>query len=89
MEELERTTSAREMRDWSMYYALEPWGSARDNMHAGIVSSTVFNMLRSKDQEPRQFVDFMLKESDPAAESRAKTQKFVAALRAMAKPKRK
>jgi len=89
VEELERTTSAREMQDWSYFYGVEPWGASRDNMHAGIVASTVFNMNRAASEKARSFTDFMLKEHDPEAEGREKTQKFVAALRALAKPKRK
>lgn len=89
MEELERTTSAREMQDWSYYSAIEPWGAQRDNMHAGIITAMVFNMNKSKDAEPRSYSDFMLIERDPSAEARAKTQNFVAGLRALAKPKRK
>lgn len=89
MEELEQTTSAREMRDWSYFYSVEPWGAERDNMHAGIITAMVFNTSRSRDTDARSYTDFMLRESDPHAEGLAKTQKFVAALRALAKPKRK
>lgn len=77
------------MLDWSYFYGVEPWGAERDNMHAGLIAAMVFNRHRTRDEEMRSFRDFMFKEADPAAESRAKTQKFVAGLRALAKPKRK
>lgn len=76
------------MLDWSYYSQIEPWGAERDNMHAGIIAAMVFNMNRARSEDPRSFRDFMLRESDPEAESLAKTQKFVAGLRALAKPRK-
>lgn len=76
------------MQDWSAFYGVEPWGAERDNMHAGIITAMVFNMNRAKEEHPRSFRDFMLKEHDPAAEGLEKTRKFVAGLRALAKPKK-
>lgn len=85
--ELGQTVSAREMQDWAEYWTLEPWGAMRDNLHTGIMASLLFNANRGQGQEPRQPQDFMITDGESAKET--KMQKFVANLRAMAKPKKK
>lgn len=87
MAELEATVSAREMIAWSDYYDLEPWGAMRDNIHAGIVASMLFNVNRGRAEKPRTFNDFLLITNEEEIKQ-TKTQQFVVALRAMAKPKK-
>lgn len=59
----------------------------RDNLHTGIIAALLFNVNRGQSQEPRQPQDFMI--TDGESVKQTKTQKFVAALRAMAKPKKR
>lgn len=87
VEELAETTSAREILDWQAYWNVEPWGAIRDNMHAGIITSMIFNANRSRNDKARSYSDFMLKDPEQVKESG--TQKFVAALRALAVPRKK
>ena len=39
---------------------MEPFGDRRADLLAGIIASTVFNMLRGKDVEPRSPKKFMI-----------------------------
>lgn len=87
MQELEVSVSARELADWAAYWGVEPWGAERDNMHAAVIASLIFNANRGKDTEPRKMDDFMFREV--AVVNAKETTKFVAALRALAKSKRK
>lgn len=43
------------------YYALEPFGAERDNIHAGLIASTVANVHISKKDKMLKPADFMLK----------------------------
>lgn len=85
---MEHTTSAREIQDWDAYYKVEPWGAARDNMHAGIVAAMVYNVNRGKDRKALTFADFALSVPERTANT-IETVKFVTALRALAKPKKR
>lgn len=58
--ELEQGMTARELDDWARYYELEPFGAARDNLHAGIIASVIANQYRRKGAEPITPADFML-----------------------------
>lgn len=74
------------MQDWAEYWTLEPWGAMRDNLHTGIVASLLYNVNRGN-AEPRQPQDFMITDGESVKET--KMQKFLANLRAMAKPKKR
>ena len=39
--ELGRRVSSSELMEWAAFYRLEPFGPARDNMHAGLICATV------------------------------------------------
>lgn len=58
--ELEDGMTARELRDWVVYYDLEPFGAARDNLHAGIIASVIANQYQRKGAQPITPADFML-----------------------------
>lgn len=75
------------MQDWAQFYSVEPWGSMRDNMHAGMIAAMVFNVNRGDKAKPLSFQDFLLREVEQV--KNIETQKFVATLRALAKPKKK
>jgi hypothetical protein len=50
---------ASEILEWRQFYEIEPWGASRDDLRAGIIASTVYNMQRgrgSKHLGPRAFM---------------------------------
>jgi hypothetical protein len=75
---------AGEFARWQRYWAEEPWGPWRDNMHAAMLTAAVLNSTpgRKKAVKPD---DFMLRSRD--AKRAATTLKSLAALRALAKRK--
>lgn len=60
--ELLARVSSHELSEWLEYYKLEPFGQERDNLHAGLVASTIANVNRDADRqaEPYKPRDFML-----------------------------
>lgn len=60
------------LTEWMAYYSLEPFGQERDNMHAGLVASAVYNVNRDQKKQRKAFQpgDFML-EFDSAGEVKA------------------
>lgn len=63
--ELEASMSSSEFTQWMAFYNVQPFGPERDNVHAGIVASTVANANRGKSQRPFAVSDFVLKPKDP------------------------
>ena len=55
---------ASELQEWMTYWRMEPWGSYRDNIHAGLIASTIANVYRSKNRRPVSFEEFMLSDRD-------------------------
>lgn len=72
-----------ELRAWEAYYALEPWGQARDNMHAGLIAAAVSNPHRKKGTRPVTHKDFMLVPRDEQFADNRK--RFFSGMRAMAR----
>lgn len=83
--ELNASLTYSEFRAWEAYYAVEPWGAARDNMHAGLIAAAIGNTNRKKGSRPLTFKDFMLTPRDE--QFRDNRQRFFGMLRANAKPK--
>ena len=82
--------SARELDDWARYYAQEPWGAVRDNMHAGLIAAEIRAPRIKRGKKLPTYKDFMFRDAETArAERRAGTVKALAALRASAKRKPK
>ncbi len=48
--------------EYMEYYAMSPFGSQRDNVHAGLIAATIANVNRNKSQQPFSADDFMLKQ---------------------------
>lgn len=74
---------ARELDDWAEYYASEPWGAYRDNLHAGIIASVVANSAPTRKRGAKALKpgDFVLR---TVAEKRAQdTRRSLAHLRAI------
>lgn len=83
MAELNASLTYNEFRAWEAFYNLEPWGPARDNMHAGIIAAAVLNPHRKRGQRPATYADFMLRpRQEQFADSR---QRFFGMLRANAR----
>jgi len=51
--------SARELQDWQTFYAAEPFGAIRDNLHAGLIASIMVNLLREKGSAAVTPADFL------------------------------
>jgi len=83
--------SAAEFDEWGNYYAVEPFGAARDNLHAGIVASVIANAARAmsggKKSDPFKPTDFLLQTADER--QKRSLAAGVAKLRGMAKRKKK
>ncbi len=78
---------ASELREWQMFWAREPWGSYRDNLHTGVLASLIVNALRAKGTKAVTYQDFMLVDKDD--HRKKKTGETVAWLKAVATPKNK
>lgn len=65
---------------------MEPFGSERDNIHAGIIASTLAN-IHGGSKKTWSAKDFMV--IDPITRRTQSTTQFVAGLKALAKPKSK
>ena len=82
--------AASEFDEWARYYAAEPFGAVRDNLHAGIIAAVVANAARalsgSKKADQLQASDFLL--LAPGERKKRSLAAGVAKLRSMAKPKK-
>lgn len=70
--ELLARISSLELSEWMAFYSIEPFGTERDNLHAGVVASATVNLWRDSDDEPARPQDFLLQfgaqdDTDPAA----------------------
>lgn len=51
---------SRELTYWQAMYRIDPWGSERGDLQAGIVAATVFNVNRDKSTSAASPSDFRL-----------------------------
>ena len=73
---------ATELLNWKAMYQIDPFGTFRDNLHTGMIASTVYNMQRGKNSRPMKATDFLIKDKNQRrAEETAQT---LAALNRMA-----
>jgi len=56
--EIEASMGSAELSEWQEYYALEPFGTWRDNWHSAQLAALIFNVNRGK-QKPVSTADFM------------------------------
>ena len=68
------------------FYSEDPWGSRRDNIHAGLVASTIANAFRSKKGKAITYQDFML--VDRSDYRKKKTSEFLGWLGKVAQNKK-
>lgn len=49
---------SRELTEWMLIYREDPWGGFRSDLHAGIVASTMANVMKSKGKSyaPKDFM---------------------------------
>jgi len=59
LEQAQREISSAEFAEWMVYYEMDPFGGCRSDYQAGVVASTVFNMLRGKGGRTVKPEDFM------------------------------
>tara|TARA_Y100001951_G_C11255413_1_gene249052 strand:+ start:868 stop:1122 length:255 start_codon:yes stop_codon:yes gene_type:complete len=62
--ELLARIDSRELSEWMAYYELNPFGSVRDDLQAGIIASTIANVNRGKNDKsfaPSDFMPYMEK----------------------------
>jgi hypothetical protein len=65
---------------------LEPFGSARDNLHAAQIAAIIANVNRNpKKTKPFKVADFMW--VDPQSRKEQETEDFISNLKMRAKPK--
>lgn len=57
--ELLARIDSRELSEWMAYYEVNPFGSVRDDLQAGIVASTIANVNRGKNDKSFTPSDFM------------------------------
>jgi hypothetical protein len=76
---------AAEYDNWAAYYALEPWGAYRDNLHAGIIASVIAKAHSNGKRKPPEPGDFILRTREE--QRRDETTQSLGVLRALAKRK--
>lgn len=49
-----------ELSEWMQFYTLDPWGTQRDDLQAGIIASTIANANSSKGKafQPMDFMPY-------------------------------
>ncbi len=83
--EIEQTFAAREVEEWHEYYAREPWGAWRDNVHAAQICALLFNINRAKGTRRVSYKDFLLTDAQQhKVSARARVVNF---FRSIGKPK--
>lgn len=87
MEELHHTLSSAEYQRWLLYWEVEPWGSFRDNIHAGQIASAIWNARPGKKQKLAKATDFLLRDKEEAAAGT--TKQALQSLRLLATKRRK
>lgn len=70
----------------AQFYAEEPWGAWRDNVHAAFIAATIRNVFRKKGTRAVEWNDFML--VNKSEHQRGKLSSFVSWMKSMAKPRK-
>lgn len=84
--ELDERMPASEFTHWMALWRMDPWGTQRDNMHAGILASILANVHRKKNAKAYTVDDFMFRDRHSKRES--DTRGFFAGLKSLAKRKK-
>ena len=59
--ELQAKMSATELKEWQVFYAMEPFGHIRDDLNAGLITNTMMNIHRGEKQSAYKLEDTMLR----------------------------
>jgi len=81
-QELVQRMSSTEFSDWVEFWRREPWGPIRDNMHAGVIASTIANRMRGRNAKATTMQDFML--VTPEQDAEQKQSKILGLFQALA-----
>ena len=74
---------SKELMDWEAYYAAEPWGQLRDNMHAGMITALLANQGRKRGSRAQTYEDFLLVPAQDKFEDNRR--RFFGSLKSLAK----
>jgi Protein of unknown function (DUF4035) len=75
VEELGERMSSSEFREWTVFYANDPWGEARADLRSAHLASLFYNAHRSKDAPVGQLADFVLfRPFEPEAKRETETE---------------
>jgi hypothetical protein len=81
--------SDREYRSWLRYWAEEPWGPYRDNMHAAMLAVQILRPHVREGKKAPALEDFMFKPpEDPEIVRKRNALTFLAMLKSSAKKRR-
>lgn len=79
--------SAQELDSWELFWQVEPWGSYRDNIHAGIIASAVLAPHVQRGKKAPIYTDFLLR--DKAETQQAAENNLLAFFKSVAKKREK
>lgn len=83
--ELDATLGSGELTEWKAFYAMEPFGAFRDNLHAGVVAAAIVNVNRARRGDKVYGPsDFLLRTEEE--QRKEMTRRTLGALMAMAVP---
>lgn len=74
--ELEDSLGSKELNEWQAYYHIEPFGQWRDNYHAAMLATAIYN-TSGRIKKPAKINDFMI---EPPQITEQRKQKEVMAL---------
>lgn len=88
--EIEHTVAYRELQQWQQYWMQEPWGTWRDNAHAGLIAATIANAFRADKRQSFSMEDFFLLDAEADEQRRVERaqrgqQTFIKLMRSLAK----
>ena len=81
--ELESRMGSSELAEWVRFWQMDPWGAYRDNIHAGLIASTLANVYRRKNSPPITYQEFML--VDKSTQAKRRNREFLGWMSAVAK----
>lgn len=56
--ELEHRMPAGELVEWMAYFTIEPWGQVQEDFRAGVIASTLVNVMADTKGRPSKPSDF-------------------------------
>lgn len=81
--ELNDSISSDEIAEWAAYYQIDPFGSIRGDMQAGIITSNLMNIHLKKGATPLKPQDFMPRFGEPEVKKTMSPKEIHARLQTM------